>query len=160
MTLLSHLSSNSMVPTRRSRKKARGYTLIEVAIVVGLMSIIASIGLIGFRVMMESRDATMVDSVQASLQTLVAQAADRVDLTPAQLMNDATQRTRLLRALDNTIDNTVTVAAGGANNQIRMTIVQSNRGATYTVDASGNAVIGAGNLTGFSHYTLNNGRIQ
>ncbi|MDX2086115.1 MAG: type II secretion system protein [Candidatus Melainabacteria bacterium] len=127
-----------------------GMTLIELAVVIGIMTLLGGFAALSFFSMDETRDATMVESVQTSLQAVVTQASDRLEVAPASL-NGA----NVINALNPPPG--AQVSGGGA--AYSLSINGSSRGASYSVANNGDVRIS--NLNGFTHYVVSNhGTIQ
>lgn len=64
--------------------RAGGYNIIELAMVIFTTMVLAAFALISYSGTDETRDASMVHSAQAILQTIVSQGAARADITPSE----------------------------------------------------------------------------
>lgn len=136
-----------------TRKAASsGFSMVELAIVIVLMAILSAFAIVSFGGAGEARDASMVQSAQASLQALVSQGAVRQDVRPDSLPTNA-----VLTAIQATvnqkaggIDQGVTFSTPGTN-QFTMTIKNSKRSATFRTTANGDVELFA--LNGFQNYS-------
>jgi prepilin-type N-terminal cleavage/methylation domain-containing protein len=100
--------------TIRSKQFANaGYTLVEVAMVIAILALLGSFAIISFGNAGEQRDAAMIQSAQASLQSIISQGAVRMDMRPDDL---ATTNPAA-------VINAVNAVIGSANGQ--------NRGVTF-----------------------------
>ncbi|WP_303675010.1 prepilin-type N-terminal cleavage/methylation domain-containing protein [Vampirovibrio chlorellavorus] len=122
-------------------QKNAGFSLIEVAVVIALIAILAAMGMTAFQGMDEHRDAEMVMSVQATLQSIVTQGATRMDIRPSDF-NDQDYRAVLIatqHALGNigTGTNGSAVRLSGSGRSFSLTIPSSRRGAVFTVNNNG-----------------------
>lgn len=139
----------------------KGYTLIELAMVIAIVGVLTAFGLVSFGNMDEQRDASMVQSVQASLQSIVSQGAARLDIRPADFQN--AQLDAVLMAAQGLVarqaaNNPVNITRSGRT--FTLTIPSSGRGAQYAVDANGNVNLVPNSLQNFATYTVQNGVIQ
>jgi prepilin-type N-terminal cleavage/methylation domain-containing protein len=135
--------------TRRSATK--GFTLIELAMVIAVMAILSAFALVSFGNSGEKRDATMVQSAQASLQSIVSQGAVRMDTRPDQLPPNA-----VLMAVQAIVGQSGTGNSGvlftNNGSQYTMTINGSSRSATFDISSTGDVrLIG---LNNFPNYTV------
>jgi prepilin-type N-terminal cleavage/methylation domain-containing protein len=140
-----------MKTIRLGRGRWTGYNLIELGMVIAVVSILAAFALISFGNTGEQRDAQMVMSAQASLQSIVSQGAVRMDLRPDQLPSAA-----VLMAVQSAVSQNGAANNGvsftGNGNQFTMTISGSNRGATFEISNTGDVrLIG---LNNFANYTV------
>ncbi|MEM0950727.1 MAG: prepilin-type N-terminal cleavage/methylation domain-containing protein [Cyanobacteria bacterium P01_H01_bin.74] len=145
-----------------ARKKSySGYSLIELALTIAILVILSTFAYVSFGDTQEARDARLVQSTQAVLQTVVTQGTARLSLTPTQLRN--TQLPAVLVAArsyigqdGNTSSNGVQLASNG--NTIVVSIDDSSRQATYSIEDNGN--INLLTVTNFNHYEAQNGIIS
>lgn len=148
---------NTWKPHTRLRTQARnaqrGYTLIELAMIIGIMGMLAMFGVMSFGGLNEKRDAQMVETVQADLQSIVSQGMTRMDVNATQLMS--TYSANVLTAVQAVIGqnggNDLGITITNAGNQYTMTITKSQRTATYSVSNTGdvNLVSISPNFTGY-----------
>jgi len=133
----------------------RGYTMIELIIIIFVISILAAFSFASFGNSQETRDATMVQSAQAALQSVVSQGAARMDVPPSQL--NSTSVLNALKASFNTndagTDNPVQFSVVGTNS-FQMTIPKGGRSATFTIGNSGDVTLS--NLNNFTIYQVQN----
>jgi prepilin-type N-terminal cleavage/methylation domain-containing protein len=150
-----------------------GYTLIEMAITIALLGILAAVSIPNFMSMNESRDARMVESAQSTLQQVISQASNRRDVSPGCLMGSQTccpipaacsmnhMRPQIQAAVINSIDPTqgrIQFTVPSATSAT-MTIVSTGRTATYTIDPAGNVSLANTGLGGFTRFQALNGGI-
>jgi prepilin-type N-terminal cleavage/methylation domain-containing protein len=140
-----------MKTTRLGKGRSTGYNLIELGMVIAVVSVLAAFALISFGNTGEQRDAQMVMSAQASLQSIVSQGAVRMDRRPDQLPSAA-----VLMAVQSAVSQNGAANNGvsftGNGNQFTMTISGSNRGATFEISNTGDVrLIG---LNNFANYTV------
>src|SRR5262249_51816762 len=148
------LNSMKQPLTRLAFSARAGYTLIEMAIVIAILGILAGFAIVSFGGSGETRDASMVQSAQASLQTLVSQGAVREDVRPDSLSSSA-----ILTAIQANVnqigsaDQGISFASPGAK-QFTMTIKNSGRSATFDISSNGDVrLIG---LNKFQNYQVDN----
>jgi prepilin-type N-terminal cleavage/methylation domain-containing protein len=143
------------------RPPMRGFSLIELAIVIGIVAIMAAVGMLSFGNSAEDRDAAMVNMAQSTLQSVVAQGSTRKDVTPATLRDN--HAAEILKALKASFNTTSTSSANiqftTTGNQVLMTIPGMPRTATYDISDTGNVtVIGISN--NFTKHTLQGGVLR
>ncbi|HEY9687507.1 MAG TPA: prepilin-type N-terminal cleavage/methylation domain-containing protein [Coleofasciculaceae cyanobacterium] len=136
---------------RLGKGRSTGYNLIELAMVIAVVATLAAFALISFGNTGEQRDAQMVMSAQASLQSIVSQGAVRMDRRPDQLPAAA-----VLMAVQSAVSQNGAANNGvsftGNGNQFTMTISSSNRAATFEISNTGDVrLIG---LNNFANYTV------
>lgn len=150
-----------MKPQMTQSQASRGFTLIELAMVIAVIAILSAFALVSFGNTGETRDATMVQSAQASLQALISQGAVRMDKKPYDL--DEKSVLTAIRAtageLSATKNRDVTFTSN-APKQYTMTIGSSRRSAVFEVSTTGDVKLKA--LNNFQHYQVDpsNGIIQ
>jgi prepilin-type N-terminal cleavage/methylation domain-containing protein len=152
-----------MEPLMTKRQCNRGFTLVEVALVIAVIAILAAFALVSFSNTGETRDASMVQSSQAALQSLISQGAARMDVKPSEL--DANMVLTAIRAnvgekQDGSSSRGVTfTATSGATPQYTMIIASSQRSAVFEVSTTGDVKLKT--LNNFQHYQVDqNGIIQ
>lgn len=123
-----------------------GFTLIELTVIVVALLVLSAVSLIMYGDVMESGDATLVDSVQASLQSVVSQASARLDVNPT-----ATPAANIVNVLRMEVPQRAVVNATGTTTY-RLTMTHSGRRAAYRVNANGS--ISLTGLSGFTHYGI------
>lgn len=141
---------------KASRSAKRGFTLIELAVTIAVIAILAAFAVTSFGNSSEVRDAAMVQSAQAALQSVVSQGSARMDLPPDQL--NSASVLNALRASFNTngaTNSSVQFTASG-NNYV-MTIPSAGRTATFSIGASGD--VNLSGLNNFTTYQVQNGLI-
>lgn len=142
---------NSLKTTRVSKP---GYTIIELALVIMVLAVLAAFAVVSFGNTSETRDASMVQSAQASLQSIVSQGSVRMDVRPADL-NSAAVLTAIKTTVgeSNTANRGVTFTAAGR--VYTMSIPGSKRKAVFEIDAQTGDVKLTG-LTNFPNYKVDN----
>jgi prepilin-type N-terminal cleavage/methylation domain-containing protein len=118
-----------------------GFTLLELVLTIAIVAILAGFALTSLRSLDEVGDATTVQSIQTSLQAMVAQGADRLDI-PADQVPQAAVITALSLS-PNASTNGLSMRAGGSAGQYVLTINASNRTATYRVLSNGDVTLEA-----------------
>jgi prepilin-type N-terminal cleavage/methylation domain-containing protein len=73
---------------RLAQSRSGGFTLIEMAIVIVAIAVLAAYAIVRFGEMTEDADATMVRTSQALLQQTLTQAAIRRDRAPITIFRD------------------------------------------------------------------------
>lgn len=128
----------------------RGFTLMELCMVIALIALVSAFAIISFGNTGERRDATMVQAAQANLQTIISQGAVRMDIRPDQLPSNM-----VLTAIQSSIgesgaNNSGVRFTATGNNSYTMTITSSNRSATFDVSNTGDVrLIGLNNFTSY-----------
>lgn len=146
--------------TRANRMASKGFSLVELAMVMIVIAICAAVAVSSFGMNSEARDAAMVQAAQSIVQNTIAQGASRVDVSPVELLNTRASnvQTAIQRAIleNNGKNNGVSITLNGRT--VTLTITSSQRTAVYTVQDTGNV-----QLTGlsplFTHYTIRDGDI-
>lgn len=124
-------------------KRKGGFTLIELGVVIAVIAILATFLVVSLTGMDESRDAGMVQSVQASLQSVVTQASTRLDVPPSQLSPQ-----NVINAVRINIPNQAVL-----DNTYRLSFPQSGRGAQFAIANNGDVRITQ--LINFTSFTVN-----
>jgi prepilin-type N-terminal cleavage/methylation domain-containing protein len=124
-----------------------GFTLIEIAMVIAVVGILSAFAFVSFGNADESRDATMIQAVQGSLQSIVSQGAIRMDQRPDQLDSSAVL-TALRSTLNQDTDTSGSIRASASGGTYNINIPQKNRSATFNVASNGDV-----QLTGLSNFT-------
>ncbi len=127
----------------RSSKYARsqGFSLMELAIILGIIATLSSFAMVTFGNLDEERDARMVQAVQANLQSIVSQGAARLDLRPSEFQD--AQFEAVLLAAQASINQKVGAAPGSirlersSRNYYILTIPSKGRKAHFEVDSEG-----------------------
>ena len=136
------------------RTKSNGFTLIEFAVVIALLGILASTEMFYLIGNEEDRDAALIGSAQATIQQLVSQGSVRMDRLPT----DAQVTSRVLLAAQESLqqNSDVTVTGGGLNYTV--SIGSTSRSATYQIQNDGKVRITSlgGN---FNNHGVNDGKI-
>lgn len=150
-----------MNPSTKTSRASLGFTLIELAMVILVIAILSAFALVSFGNTGETRDASMVQSAQASLQSLISQGAVRMDKKPYEL--DEQSVLTAIRASVGDISGSQNMGVTFTSNapkQYTMTIGKSKRGATFEVTLTGDVKLKA--LNNFQHYKVDpgNGIIQ
>jgi type II secretory pathway pseudopilin PulG len=149
-----------MKPIMTKKKAVQGISLIEIGMVIAVLAIISAFAMVSFGNTGEVRDASMVQSAQASLQSIISQGAVRMDTKPYDL--DAAMVLTAIRANigeRGTVNQGVTFTSPGPHSYT-MTIRGSQRSATFDVSTTGDVRLRSP-LNNFPHYQVDaNGIIQ
>lgn len=138
-----------------SRAAKRGFTLIELAMTMAVIAITAAFAMTTFQGSDEARDAAMVQSAQAALQSVVSQGSARTDTAPANL-NPSNVMNALKATFNSNGPNTsVQFSLSGSN--YTMTMSGKNRAATFGIGNNGD--VNLISLSNFTDYTVQNGVI-
>lgn len=145
--------------TKRS-KPAKGYTMVELAMIILIIGMLAAFGVVSMNGLGEQRDASMVQSAQASLQSIVSQGAARLDVTPKELRDN--HSAQILLAIQSAIgqngSNNGGVTFANSGGTFTMTIDSSGRQASFSVSNSGD--VNLVDLKKFTVYKVDNGVID
>jgi type II secretory pathway pseudopilin PulG len=126
------------------RRRASGFTLIEVGIVLLTVGVLSSVGIIAYAGLDETRDAAMVQSVQTQLQTTVSQAVVRLDVTP-----DSLSKSDLVSVLKTNLTDQAVL-----DNTLKLSLSKGKRSAAFAIAANGD--VGISSISGFSRYQISN----
>jgi hypothetical protein len=140
-------------PSRVGGRRAAGpgITMIEVAMVIAVLLTLAAFAFVSFGTRGESSDAGLVQSAQASLQSIVSQGALRMDTRPDRLPPDAVL-IAVQSALGESGGSNAGVRFTNSGNQYVMTIDRSRRSAIFDIAANGDVrLVG---LNNFPNYTV------
>jgi len=132
-------------------RSASGFTLVELVMVILILALLSAFAVVTLGRSDESRDAAMVQSAQASLQTIVSQGAARMDVTPRELNQQHAPAIR----------NAVQATVGQNSNDVQftieggryvMTIDSSARRAWYRITDNGDVLLDniSSDFTGYS----------
>jgi type II secretory pathway pseudopilin PulG len=148
-------AASSSNPLKRAVK--RGYTVLELVMIILIVAVLAAYSWTSFQGTDEARDAAMVQSAQAALQSIVSQGSARSDLPPDQL-----QPGNVLNALNasfSTTGNGSSVKFSLSGSDFLMSIPNNgrNRSARFHIGANGD--VNLLNLSNFTDYTVQNGVI-
>jgi len=145
-------------PTQPARRHlaSRGISLVELAIAMAIISILAAYTVNALDGYIESSDARMVEETQATLQSIISQAASRLDVRPTDLQNGVTiggntfSPTNVVNAASVNMNGVGTLAVSGT--QYVLTLRDNKRSARYAV--AGNGDVRLVTIAGFSRYTI------
>jgi hypothetical protein len=139
-------------PKRRLWASTAGFNLVELTMIIFTISLLAAFAVVSFGNTSEQRDATMVQSAQASLQSIVSQGSVRMDTRPDQLPTSAVLMAVQSAVGENGGNNSGVHFTNNGGNQYTMTIDSSGRAATFDISTSGDVrLIG---LNSFPNYTV------
>ncbi|MBX2861215.1 MAG: type II secretion system GspH family protein [Vampirovibrio sp.] len=141
-------SNKAMIRLRSSAQN--GFTIVELACVLVITAILATFAVATFSGMDETADASLVQSVQTSLQAVISQGSTRLDTAPTAL-NPANVINAVCSAGNAGCGNQYTINSGGGAGYT-VNFVQSGRGAVYDVNANGD--VGINTLNGFSRFSI------
>lgn len=136
----------------RIKQAMAGVTLIELSVVLVVLAIFTCFAILSFGNLDESRDATAVQTVQTSLQGMVTQAADRLDVDA-----DTLNQNNIINAMQLPPSGNMSMTGSGGAQYV-LTMPQGGRTATYQVEDDGDVVLLS--LTGFTKYEVQDGVIQ
>lgn len=144
-------------PAFTARRASSGYTLLELALILAVIGILAAFGVTSLGNLAEERDARMVQSAQASLQSIVSQGSARMDVTPRVLRD--TQANAILGAIQDVMgenaNSSVTFLRSGGRFVMRIT--PSGREAIFEITNTGDVQLT--DLRKFTVYEVENGVI-
>ncbi|MCE3235160.1 MAG: hypothetical protein K0Q50_1340 [Vampirovibrio sp.] len=133
--------------------------MTELAMILAIISMLAAFGLVSMKGLAEQRDASMVQSAQANLQSIVSQGATRLDVTPKELRDS--HSAQILLAIQSAVGevggNNGGVTFTNSGGKFTMTITSSGRQASFTISDNGD--VNVKELSKFSDYKVNNGII-
>jgi type II secretory pathway pseudopilin PulG len=135
-----------LLPTTASFKRAAGFTLIETAVVVGLVACLATVGVVAYRNQGEAQEAILANSIQGSLQTALGQMSVRLERTPADVFTNF--QPNLIQFARSSITTTITLNSVG--NGIQLQFPQSGRTVVYGINANGDLVVTNETFTRFN----------
>jgi prepilin-type N-terminal cleavage/methylation domain-containing protein len=139
-----------MTLTPSNLRQHTAFTLVEMSVVIAIVTILAGVGLLSFRNQGETQDATLANSVQASLQIALGQMVVRLERPPAQVFGTANLRQRLMRFAQGSMGPTATLSDTGSG--ILLRFANSPRTVTYGLNNQGDVVITAET---FARFTVN-----
>lgn len=134
--------TNTLYPTKPCKpgvKTVNGFTLIETAIVIGIISILAGVSLLYFRNLGETQDAALANGVQGSLQTALGQLCLRLERTPPQVFNNTNFRQRIIQFAQGSMGPQAVLVDQG--NSIRLRFNNSPRTVDYGMTPQGDMVV-------------------
>jgi prepilin-type N-terminal cleavage/methylation domain-containing protein len=151
--------NRQIVKPKTSGRAAPGFALVELVLTIAVIAILAAFTVTSFGDSSEVRDAALVQSAQAALQSIVAQGSARMAMTPATLRDSYSGSVlNALKASFNTTGTTYTsVQFTPSGNDFIMTIPSSGRSATYSISTSGDVTLSG--LSNFTTYEKLNGVI-
>jgi prepilin-type N-terminal cleavage/methylation domain-containing protein len=160
---------------------SKGFTLIELALVVVVIAVVAAYAVPRLGAMNETAEVTVARTAQAQMEQTIAQAAMRMDLSPTQIMNNnqplpnpirtttgqmITQtRDAVVELVQRSLSNEPNTAARVINltcanaNFCRIEFPRTQRMVEYTVNPNGSLTIA--NIRGpWQQYRLVNGQLS
>lgn len=140
----------------------KGFTTIELAIVVVVIAVLSSMAVPRFNQMMEDADANNARIAQAQLEQVVSQASMRRDQSPAQMLAGQPGLPRVVAIVNGALgpSTPLVCAAGGANPIATCRLSSpSNRLVDYAILPNGRVNITA--LTGWdpNHFVVQSNTI-
>ncbi|MEW5821391.1 MAG: hypothetical protein AB1782_14465 [Cyanobacteriota bacterium] len=146
----------------REIRKNKGITVVELAICMIFIAVLAAIAVPRMADIYEDADAASCRSVAADLEAAVSQGLSRGVNLSTMLASDGAAGGDLLDDIVNEIvqpgyDGTMVLTIP-ADGQVSIAFVRSSRAARVDIDASsGKVTFDAGSLSGFTNYSVNNG---
>ena len=153
-----------MRPMKPRQQKApgsrRGFTLVELAITIVIIALLAAFAVLSFGNTDEQRDASMVQSAQASLQTIVTQGSARMDVTPMDLRDDYSDaiKSAMQDALGESSSQNLGVVFDTQGSDFVLTITSTGRKAFFTITNTGDVELR--DVSNFTLYDAENGIIK
>lgn len=149
----------------QGRQAAKGMTLIELAVVIAILTVLSGFAMLSWSSLDENRDATLVQAAQANLQTVISQGSLRLDKSPQQLLaenSDNIQRAvRVLLEDDQNGNAKNELDFQVAGNTANLSINSGRRTATFSISNNGDvALSGLGGSQNWSQYGVQNGVIK
>lgn len=136
------------------RQSQQGLTMVELAMVIVIVGVLAAFGMMTWTGVGETGDAGVVQSAQASLQGTITQASARLDIPPTSLNSN-----NVITAVSGNLAAAATLSASGCSGTYCLTLNQSGRVAAFNVNTAGDVILSS--LSGFSQYGISsNGTIQ
>ena len=156
--LLYHMKLTGSKIIAKKTASQRGFTLIEMAMVIAILAIVSAFAFISYNGTTETRDAAVVQSVQVTLQQVISQASGRYDINPTALDSADVVNAVEGYMIDTTGGNNIVFAATGGG--YRMSITGSGRGGNYSVNSSGDVTLDSPLIGSWEHYGVQNGIIK
>jgi Tfp pilus assembly protein FimT len=119
-------------------KKSTGFTLIEIAVCVGVMVLLAGIGFYSFRNQGEMQDAALANSIQGALQTALGQICLRTERTPADVFTNF--RPNIIGFAASSLQQDIVNLTPQGNN-IQLRFVRSGRTVDFGLNAIGDVMV-------------------
>lgn len=140
------------------RRKTDGFTLIEMAIVIAIIAILAAVAVPKMSSLSEDADAETVRAIVADVEMSINEGTNR-GIPYADLKATTGHLNDIVALAQEAFPDRVTITASGAGT-IKAAITQSAaaRSATLTMQNDGSVKITA--VSGFSHYTLVSGDLK
>jgi prepilin-type N-terminal cleavage/methylation domain-containing protein len=140
-----HANPHPLIGNRRRY----GFTLVEMAVTLAIISLISGVALFAFRNQGETQDAALANGVQGSLQTALGAMALRLERPANQVFANAAFRQRIIQFAQGSMGPQATLSATG--NGVQLQLGNSGRTVTYGLNAAGDIVIQTEN---FDHFTV------
>lgn len=134
--------------------------MVELAMIMVIIAMLAGFGVVSWGNLAEQRDASMVQSAQADLQSIVSQGSARMDVSPKDLRDKYSQQILLAiqaAVSDNQNSNSRVLFTNSGGN-FTMLIQSSGRQASFAITNSGD--VNLTQLSNFTVYKVNNGLIE
>lgn len=169
----------SLIANLKTRKyawasKSKGFTLIEMALVIVVIAVLAAYAVVNFGRMNEQAEVTVARTAQAQLEQTIAQAAMRMDISPRQIMTNVqpmpqtavaglpnTTREAVVTLVQRSLatdPGTIQLTCAGDGNSCQLNFQRSNRIVDYTVNNNGSLTI-AGIRGPWQEYRVTNGAL-
>jgi prepilin-type N-terminal cleavage/methylation domain-containing protein len=129
---------------------SRGFTLLELAIIIGIIGILASFAVVSFERIKEDQDALALQNGMVSYQNVVIQGSQRLDVSPSSVKPamavQAIEPNNLFLWEPTTTDVTLKVRSKATNN------FANSRAVKFRTNQCGDVC--AVQLDGFTYYAL------
>jgi prepilin-type N-terminal cleavage/methylation domain-containing protein len=154
--------------------RSKGFTLIELALVIVVVAVLATVAVVNFGRMNETAEVTVAQTAQAQMEQTIAQAAMRMDVSPRQIMTNAqpmpqtavaglpnTTREAVVTLVQRSLatdPGTIQLTCAGDGISCQLNFRRSRRIVNYTVNNNGSLAVAS--IAGpWQEYQLTNGAL-